>query len=273
MVVRLKGMNDIYRLPAKTIRFTRAEYLKSQKTLSLQVAKQAKAKVLDIAAMRQTINGMPSENQFDWSDNRVATWSFDPMHSAQATWSYDASNLYLCFRDIQDDTPMINHGKDVKTLFKTGDALEFEMRTSPDDNTSQVIPGDLRLLLSVFHEKPVAVLYRYKVPGTTQPLDFSSPVGTTHIDQVKVLEDARILISRKENSYTVCASIPLSDLGFSPEAGKSYRGDFGVVYSDKTGTIDELRMYWANPINGMVNDLFSESQIQPGNWGVFKVGR
>lgn len=273
MVVRVTGMNDIHRIPMQAIRFTRAEYMKTQKKLAQRVAKQAKAKILDIAAMRQTVTGTPTENQFDWSDNRGVTWSFDPMHSAQATWSYDSNNLYLCFRDVQDDTPMINHGKDVKTLFKTGDALEFELRTTPDNNTSQVIPGDLRLLLSVFHEKPVAVLYRYKVPGTVQPLNFSSPVGTTRIDQVKTLNDAQINISRRENSYTVCAAIPLSDLGFSPTNGKSYRGDFGVVYSDKTGTIDELRMYWSNPINGMVNDLYSESQIQPGNWGVFKVGK
>ncbi len=273
MVVRLTGMNDIYRMPTRTFLFTMAEYVKSQKALAQRVAKQAKAKVLDIVAMRQSVNGTPTESQFDWSGDRVASWSFDPMHSAQATWSYDANNLYLCFRNVQDDTPMINHGKDVRTLFKTGDALEFELRTSPDNNTSQVIPGDLRLLLSVFQEKPVAVLYRYKTPGTAHPISFSSPVGTTRIDQVKVLEDARISIVRQNNSYTVCAAIPLSDLGFSPEEGKSYRGDFGVVYSDKTGTIDELRMYWANPINGMVNDLFSEAQIQPGNWGVFKLGR
>ncbi len=43
------------------------------------------------------------------------------------------------------------------------------------------------------------------------------------------------------------------------------------MYSDKSGTKNELRMYWANPITGMVSDLFSESQINPPTWGRFRV--
>jgi hypothetical protein len=272
LVAKLTGMDDMYRMPLQTISFTRQDYTRSQRLLAQRVAKQAEAKILQISPIQQQAQGAPTENMFDWSDNHAAAWSFDPTHSAQASWRYDAKNLYICFRDVQDDTPMINHGKDVKTLFKTGDALEFELRTAPDNNTPQVIPGDIRLLFSIFHDVPIAVLYRYKVPGTVQPLAFSSPVGTTRIDQVEVLNDAKMNIVRSAGSYTVTASIPLADLGLAPQAGKTYRGDFGVVYSDKTGNIDDLRMYWANPINGMVNDLFSEAQIQPGNWGVFKVG-
>jgi hypothetical protein len=43
------------------------------------------------------------------------------------------------------------------------------------------------------------------------------------------------------------------------------------VYSDKAGRIDELRMYWANPADAMVNDLFSEAAINPAAWGRFRV--
>jgi hypothetical protein len=159
----------------------------------------------------------------------------------------------------------------VRTLFKTGDAIEFELRTQPDKDDKEVIPGDLRLLVSVFEKKPVAVLYRYSVPGTTQPVPFTSPVGTTQIDRVDVLDDAQIAIDRSPTGYSVRLAVPLKDLHFSPAVGKSYRGDIGVVYSDKTGNIDELRMYWANSVTGMVNDLFTEAKIVPAIWGRFTV--
>ena len=38
-----------------------------------------------------------------------------------------------------------------------------------------------------------------------------------------------------------------------------------------TGAIDELRMYWANPVSGMVNDLPSEAKITPATWGRFTI--
>ena len=176
-----------------------------------------------------------------------------------------------CLQSIRDDTPMINGGIDVRTLFKTGDAVEFELRTQPDKDDAKIIEGDLRIVISVFQGKPVAVLYNYKVSGTTEPVPFSSPVGTVKIDKVVVLDKAHIKIDRGNGEYSVRASIPLSDIGFSPRIGATYRGDFGVIYSDNAGKIDELRMYWANPSNAMVNDMFSEVQINPAAWGRFKV--
>ena len=166
---------------------------------------------------------------------------------------------------------MINGGADVRTLFKTGDAVALELRTQANNDSPQVIEGDLRLLISVFQGEPVAVLYRYKVPGIREPVPFSSPVGTTKIDQVVVLNGAKIAIDRGNGEYHLRASIPLSDLHFAPRKGKTYRGDVGVIYSDKSGKIDELRMYWANKATGLVNDLFGEAQINPATWGKFKV--
>ena len=234
--------------------------------------REAAAKNLAIARLKEPQTGLPKQDAFDWkNDRRVARWSFDPRHAAEATWTYDAENLYLCVRGVTDDSPMVNGGGDVRTLFKTGDAVEFELRTQPDRDDKQVIPGDLRLLVSVFEKKPVAVLYRYSVPGTTEPVPFTSPIGTTRIDQVEVLADAQIAVDRSPTGYSLRLAVPLADLHFSPAAGKSYRGDIGVIYSDKTGAIDELRMYWANSVTGMVNDLFTEAKIVPATWGRFTV--
>ncbi|PIZ34940.1 MAG: hypothetical protein COY42_27655 [Armatimonadetes bacterium CG_4_10_14_0_8_um_filter_66_14] len=114
---------------------------------------------------------------------------------------------------------MVNGGKAVTQLFKTGDAVAFELRTQADNDAPDVLEGDLRLLLSV----------------------------------------------------TVRATIPLAELGFTPEPGKTYRGDFGIIHSDALGKTNELRMHWANQATGIVSDRALEAQIDPRQWGVFEV--
>ena len=86
------------------------------------------------------------------------------------------------------------------------------------------------------------MLYRYKVPGTTDRTVFSLGVGRTVVDSVQVLTGVQIAIDREPDRYTVRAAIPLvSYLHFKPEAGKSYRGDFGVIHSDQAGQTNVLR--------------------------------
>lgn len=275
-IAQVTGLETLRRLPTQDLAYTPAQHTEAQKLLAQQAVKQAAAKVLAITAVKGPAKldggGIPDWSVFKFSDTASARWAFAPGRSvANATWTFDDQNLYLGLQGVQDQTPMINGGRDVRTLFKTGDAVEFELRTTPDADSAEVLPGDLRLVISVFQDKPVAVLYRYKVPGATEPVAFSSPVGTTRIDEVKVLGDAKIAIDRYGEGYNLRAAVPLKDLSFTPMPGKTYRGDFGVVYSNKSGTLNELRMYWANPITGMVSDLFSESQIIPSTWGRFRV--
>ncbi len=271
VLARVTGLDTARRLPTQRLTVTAKDCAAARDFQARQAVQQAKGKALSIVRLKGEVKDLPDYGQFDFSAGHVARWSFDARHTASATWAYDDANLYLTAREVLDDTPMINSGADVRTLFKTGDAVEFELRTAPDDDSPQVIAGDLRLVLSVFDGKPVVVLYRYKVPGTAAPIPFASPVGTTKIDEVRVLDDARLSIDRYGGGYHLRAAIPLRDLGFAPARDKTYRGDFGIVYSDRGGKIDELRMYWANPADAMVNDLFSEAAINPAAWGRFKV--
>ena len=187
--------------------------------------REAAAKSLAIARTKKPTTRVPGYDAFDWSnDRRVARWSFDPRHAAEAAWTYDEKNLYLCVRSVMDDTPMINGGNDVRTLFKTGDAIEFELRTQPNRDDKEVIPGDLRLLVSVFEKKPVAVLYRYKVPGTKQSVEFTSPVGVARIDQVEVLADAQIAIDRSPAGYNRAGGRPAGDPTLCAGSGQELPG-------------------------------------------------
>jgi hypothetical protein len=281
------GLDRIRRLPDMTITYTPQQHAEAVRLFAERAQREAAAKSLAIVRAKKPLSKAPEQGDFDWNDRRVARWSFDARHAAEATWTYDGKNLYLCVRGVPDDTPMINGGNDVTTLFKTGDAVEFDLRTQPNKDDKQVIEGDLRLVLSVYEKKPVVVVYRYKVPGagdcpdfrghaakmglSPSPVVFSSPVGKVRIDQVQVLSDAQVVFDRHPTGYTLRAAVPLASLGFSPAAGKIYHGDIGVVYSDRTGTINELRMYWANQISGMVNDLPTEANVVPANWGRFVV--
>ena len=73
------------------------------------------------------------------------------------------------------------------------------------------------------------------------------------------------------DGYDLRASVPLKELGLKPEAGKSYRGDLGIIHSDAQGQVNDLRMYWSNKATGLVDDLAGETAIKPANWGNFSV--
>jgi hypothetical protein len=265
------GLESIRRLPSVRLNLTQALYDQAAADLAKRPAAVAAKRELAIHPAARALTKPPAATDFSWAGDGVASWSYDTRRSAEATWTFDAQNLYLCFRNVADTTPMVNGGKIVRQLFKTGDAAVCELRTVPDNDTPGVIEGDLRLLFSVFEGKPVTVLYRYKVAGTAKPEEFASPVTTTAIDVVKVLDNAAVAVDRQPGGYTVRVAVPLAELGFAPEPGHRYRGDFGIVHSDAKGTANELRMYWSNQATGLVADLALEAAIEPGRWGTFAV--
>ncbi len=272
VVARVVGLDTIKRLSTQKMVVGQKEYAEAEKLYRERVKEEARRKVVYIARMKKEVKEIPSHEDFDWADRRIASWSYDENHSVwRATWTYDDKNLYVAFQGIKDETPMINNGGDWQLLFKSGDALVLELRTVPNEDSSEVIPGDIRLLFSVFQGKPIAILYNYKVPGTKQPHRFSSPVGTTLIDEVKVLENAKVVFDRGGDSYSARIVVPLADINFKPVRDKYYRGDFGVIYSDKLGRVNELRMFWCNPLGALVTDVCQESQILPAYWGKFQV--
>ncbi|MFH1920748.1 MAG: hypothetical protein ABIP48_12770 [Planctomycetota bacterium] len=266
---KVTGLETLRRLPQTSLAFTRGAYDEAAELLAAREIDE-QPKVLVIASLASDSEGPLTVDRFAWGKDRAAQWQFGAERTAEAAWAFDSRNLHVCFRNVADDTPMINGGEDPQRLFKYGDAALLEIRTIPDDKSRQILPGDLRLLFSVLKGKPVAVLYRYRVPGTADPVLFQS-VKTTRIDEIEVLDDARITIERGPDSYTLSATVPLAALGFQPERGKSYRGDVGIVHSDKTGQVNELRMNWANTATGLVSDLSGEAEMTPALWGRFDV--
>lgn len=270
LLSEVTGLETARRIEPKPVAFNAAQYAAAEKLLAERTAVDATQRVATLARLDKAPPLKGSGAGFDWP--RATKWDFDGSHRADAALGFDDENLYAAFR-VTDDSPMINGGKDWKQLFKTGDAAVVELGVGErgQSNATKWLPGDLRLLLSVMDGKPVAVLYRYRVPGAKAPVAFSSPVTTVQVDEVSAVEQARVNVQRKEDGYTIEAAVPLAALGWQPRAGQLLRGDFGVVYSDKAGLKNELRMYWSNKATGIVSDLPSEAGIRPELWGMVEV--
>lgn len=137
---------------------------------------------------------------------------------------YDDHYLYLAWRTMNAG-PLKNGGDDFRRYFKTGGAVDIKLATDPDADPKRRRPtkGDLRLLITVADDKPVAVLYRPVAPGApkTHAWQTSTPAaGTTAFDQVVKIKGVRIAVSSGESSnYGVEAAVPLEALGLKIKKG------------------------------------------------------
>ena len=182
--------------------------------------------------------------------------------------SYDDQNLYLAW-NVRDNTPWINGAGDPASMYIGGDTVDFQIGTnaSADPNRTDAAAGDLRLSIGSIGGKNIAELYR-KVSTMKQPAVFHSGVIPNYtMDYVATLSDARIVVSKGSDGYTVEAAVPLTDLGLHPADGLKLRGDFGVTFGDPSGQRTRLRSYWSNQHAGIVDDAVFELMMQPQYWG------
>lgn len=183
---------------------------------------------------------------------------------------YDAQNLYLHY-DVADPSPWANNGKDWTQLFKTGDAADFQLGTDASAPAARksAAPGDIRLSLANFNGKPLAVLYRHRLKDKAgaNPVEFASPWRSETVDDVRKLEGVKVSVQTSEGGYRLEATVPLAELGLGSVGGRTLRGDFGVIYGDRQGTVNLSRVYWSNQATGLVNDVPGETLLSPDLWG------
>ena len=208
-------------------------------------------------ASRDQSGNAPTEPQISW--DRQGQF---PVTVAAA---HDGKTLYLKYAVRGDASPWVNNGKDWQQLFKTGDGVDLQLGADPAANPSRTGPvrGDLRLFVAPFEGKPIAVLYRHRLPGATDGVVFQSPWRSEKVDSVRRLDSAKITATRADNGYAVDVAVPLSDLGLDPLPAQPLRADFGVIYGDAEGTVDLFRNYWSNRATGLVNDVPGEIMLTP----------
>ncbi|MEO8350215.1 MAG: sugar-binding protein, partial [Chthoniobacteraceae bacterium] len=190
-----------------------------------------------------------------------------------ATW--DDQNLYLAW-DVRDRTPWVNGAEQPENLYLSGDTVDFQLGTngSADAKRDKAAAGDLRVSIGNFKGTPTAVLYRpvAEKDRSRTPKTFSSGVIKEYVvADVAVLPDARITFTKRNDGYVIEAAIPLAALEFTPSAGQTLHGDFGVTYGDPAGQRTRLRSYWNNQHTGIVDDAVFELMLEPKNWGELSI--
>jgi hypothetical protein len=277
-LVRVDGLESIRRLPAVELRVNaedlgraRAYFLelesarqKDQGLGWLKVALRATAPDVD-----GKLEDWPSSDWVEVDKAGTAAW-FDSTarpYDVRGALAVAGGRLYGAFR-TGDERLLENSGAAPNALFKTGGALDVMLGTNPraDENRRSPAPGDIRLMIARVHGRTVALLYRAVVPGATEPVAFSSPWRTVHLDSVEDVSSQVQLAADKGNFEF---SIPLAVLGWKPEPGVAVRGDLGILRGNGFQTLQ--RVYWSNKATGITADVPSEAELTPQLWGKIKV--
>jgi hypothetical protein len=269
-IFRLTGLNEVKRTQG-TITVTAQQVVaaeRAQASKAAQVSAKKEATIPCIATP-PTIDGIEK----DWTGETTVTWDKSGQFPVQVRAAYDAQNLYVLY-SVADQSPWVNNGKDWTLLFKTGDSIDLQIATNPAASPSrtQPAPGDIRLLIAPFQGKNIAVLYRHRLAQKDNPVTFTCPWRSEVVDSVKQLESAKIAVTKEGGRYRVEAAIPLAELGLASAKGQTLKADFGVIFGDPDGAVNQFRSYWANQNTGLVNDVPGEIMLSPNLWGAVKFG-
>lgn len=280
-LVRLDGLDTIQRLPSQSIEVTAKE---------LQAAEEwfVQAAASDPQSRLRTPLTVTMSDKAPTVDGNLAEWPTGPDHWAtidrrgtKANFNsnskpYDASaaltiagdRLYAAYRTSEADL-LRNSGESPNALFKHGGCLDLMLATdaTADPLRKQPVAGDLRLLVTLVQGKPRGVLYRAVVPGTTNPIGFSSPWRTLTLDAVEDVSPYLQFATDGKGLFEF--SIPLSVLDWQPQPGQRYAGDLGLLRGNGFETLQ--RIYWANKATAITSDVPSEAELTPARWGTLQV--
>ena len=265
-IFRLDGLRQVTR-QGGSVNLSPAQVMAAERRLAAKLAQSSAGKIAHARRVEKAITVDGKDE--DWAGEPAVKWDQSQRFPVSTRIGFDDRNLYL-FYTVSDDSPWVNRGKDWTLLFKTGDSVDLQIGVDPAASAarSQPVPGDLRLLIAPFEEKPIAVLYRHRTRGDKDnPITFTSPWRSETVDSVKQLENATIAVAKDRAGYRVEVAVPLDALGLTKPAGQTLRGDFGAIYGDPTGAVNMLRSYWANPNTGLVNDVPGEIMLTPKLWG------
>ena len=184
-------------------------------------------------------------------------------YDVTATVAVAGDRLYAAFR-TGDPNLLHNSGETPLAPFKNGGGLDLMIGAGgrADDARQNPVPGDLRLLVTLVQGKTRALIYRPVVPGTKEPVPFSSPWRTVTIDRVDDVS-GQLQFAAAEGNFEL--SIPLAVLGLKPEPGLAIRGDLGILRGNGFQTLQ--RVYWSNKATGITSDVPSEAMLAPSLWG------
>ncbi|CAN5908813.1 hypothetical protein BH11VER1_BH11VER1_09160 [soil metagenome] len=267
-LVRVDGLDSIKRLPEQTITVTTEDLDKSRDWFARAEAARQKKRgsgILAVSLRKQapTVDGLLEDwpTTTDWAsiDRRGIKANFNSNskpYEVSAAVCISGDRIFAAWRSSEKDL-LNNSGENPNALFKTGGCLDLMLQSDTDQ----------RLLVTLIKGKPRAMLYRAKVPGTAQPVAFSSPWRSISIDVVEDVTESVVFATDKEGNYEL--SIPLAKLHWQPKSGDTLRADLGVLRGSNFQTTQ--RVYWANKATAITADVPSEAELTPQLWGKWRV--
>jgi hypothetical protein len=273
-LVRVGGLESIRRLSETSVTITTNDLVSARaffvEAEALRQKNQGRS-VLNVALRNDApiIDGLLDDwAGAEWVDidkSGVAAFfdSKSKPYDVRGAMTVAGNRLYAAFR-TGDASLLRNSGEMANALFKTGGALDLMIGAdaSADEKRGKPAVGDSRLLITRVKDKTVALLYRAVVPGTTEPVPFSSPWRTIMLDRVEDVS-AQVQLGGTNGNFEI--SIPLATLGLKPQPGQKIRGDLGVLRGNEFQT--SQRVYWSNKASGIVADVPSEAELTPKLWG------
>jgi hypothetical protein len=275
-VVRIDGFESVRRLPDAPLSIGSADLRNAEAYLLRSETARQKTQgreTLQVAMLTvaPTVDGKLDDwRGAHWAtvDRRGVAAYFDSNskpYDISAAVAVAGDRLYAAFRTNEPNL-LQNSGEMPIAPFKTGGALDLMIGTNPqaDPKRTKPVEGDVRLLVTVVKNKPLALLYRAVVPGTREPVPFSSPWRTITIDRVDNISD-QVQLARVVGKYEM--SVPLTVMGLKLQPGRSLRGDIGLLRGDGFQTLH--RIYWSNKATGLTSDVPSEAMFMPQLWGTW----
>jgi hypothetical protein len=272
-LIRVDGLNSVQRLPTTAITVTNADLQKASAYFKqLEATRQdvtgAKSLAVDIhpgpvPSLDQVVTML---NKGSWAtvDSRTLSVGWGSKQDVvEADVAVIGDRLVAAYRS-SDPNLLVNSGSVANGPFKTGGALDLMIgaASSADPKRASPVAGDVRLLVYQVQGKTRATLFRAVVPGTSNPVPFSSPVKTITLDQVQDVSDQVQLLS---NAGNYAFSIPWKTLGLKPVDGEKIKADIGILRGNGLQTVQ--RAYWNNKATSITSDVPSEAELTPNLWG------
>ena len=192
---------------------------------------------------------------------RVAQWQSGALHvNLDATLGKTGLDLRY---SVVDPSPWVNNGSDRFEMFKTGDCVDFQFLRGKSPVRVMVYPKGGGAEAVVYDFDGVLAGLRGE---SAAPRDFASPWRKVTAKHVFFPDDLAVRVDRQEGGYTVGFTVPFAWLA---ESGRPVKvaADFGVIFGDRDGTINQSRVYWSNKATGLVNDVPGEIMPEPKAWG------
>jgi hypothetical protein len=279
-LVRIDGLDTLTPIPEQTITVTADDLQHARDWFTEAETRRQQQRgtgTLKVIARRTPIqvdgklDDWPATTDWAFIDRRGTKANFNSNsrpYEVSAAIAVNDTHLFAVWRTTEKDL-LSNTGETPNALFKHGGCLDLMIATdsaAPPERTS-LVPGDQRLLITQVKGQTRALLYRAKVPGTMEPVAFSSPWRTIFIDAVEDVSAEVTLATDNDGTFEI--SVPLAALHWKPERGQTYRADVGILRGSNGQTTQ--RVYWSNKATAITSDVPSEAELTPRLWGKWKI--